>query len=258
MGLYLARAGPVSGCEVFSCDEVAAVVHSMKSGKSTGADGIPYEHLQVVLGSELRDHFIDLLNDILVGKVELPDSWKLSHVVFLPKTRSPSQPKDLRPIVLSSVVCKVFTRLLLQRLRPKFPALASGQIIGEAGAQTLDAALAVQHAIRLSEERKQPLVVAQIDIAEASDTVSHEAVANFLASLGPSREGHLLLRLVLEARVQLQLTGVMWTQKLERGIVQGAPYSALPCCGISRPVADGGRDMAAYACVCSLHEYVCR
>ena len=111
----------------------------------------------------------------------------MSHVVFLPKTSSPAFPKDLRPIVLSSIVSKVFTRLLLQRLRPRFPAMTSGQIIGETGAQTLHAAFAVQHAIRLSEERKQLLVVGQLDIAEAFDTVTHEAVASFLAAAGPSR-----------------------------------------------------------------------
>ena len=65
-----------------------------------------------------------------------------------------------------------------------------------------------------------------MDIAEAFDTVSHEAVASYLAAVGPSKEAHLLLRLVTEAPVQLQLTGVTWTQRLGRGIVQGAPYSA--------------------------------
>ena len=132
-----------------------------------------------------------MLNSILLGEVDLPKAWMMSHVVFLSKTSSPAVPKDLRPIVLSSTVSKVFTRLLLHRLRPLFPPMTSGQIIGERGAQTLDAALAVQHAIRLSEERKQPLVVGQLDIAEAFDTVSHEAVASFLAAAGPSREGHI-------------------------------------------------------------------
>ena len=226
MALYLARTGEVPGCDLFSTSEVADVVYGMKTGKSAGPDGIVYEHLQVVMGSDLKVHFVEMLNAILVGKVDLPQTWMMSHVVFLPKTSSPALPKDLRPIVLSSVISKVFTRLLLQRLRPRFPPMTSGQIIGESGAQTLDAALAVQHAIRLSEERKQPLVVGQLDIAEAFDIVSHHAVASFLAAAGSSREGHLLLRLVTEARVTLQLAGVSWTQPLQRGIVQGAPYSA--------------------------------
>ena len=226
MALYLSRTGSVPGCALFSEQEVAEVVYAMKAGKSAGPDGVVYEHLQVVMGSDLKVHFVEMLNAILLGEVDLPKAWMMSHVVFLPKTSSPAVPKDLRPIVLSSTVSKVFTRLLLHRLRPLFPPMTSGQIIGERGAQTLDAALAVQHAIRLSEERKQPLVVGQLDIAEAFDTVSHEAVASFLAAAGPSREGHLLLRLVTEASVTLQLAGVTGVQPLQRGIVQGAPYSA--------------------------------
>ena len=212
MALYLAKTGAVPACDLFTEQEVSAVVYAMKTGKSAG--------------SELRVHFVEMLNGILVGDTPLPQAWMMSHVVFLPKTSSPACPKDLRPIVLSSTVSKVFTRLLLQRLRPKFPLMSSGQIIGEEGGQTLDAALAVQHSIRLSEERKQALVVGQLDIAEAFDTVAHEAVAGYLAAAGPAREGHLLLRLVTEASVTLQLAGVSWVQPLRRGIVQGAPYSA--------------------------------
>ena len=204
MALYLARTGEVPGCELLSEGEVADVLYGMKTDKSAGPDGVVYEHLQVVMGSDLKVPFVEMLNAILVGEVDLPQTWMMSHVVFLPKTSSPELPKDLRPIVLSSVISKVFTRLLLQRLRPRFPPMTSGQIIGESGAQTLDAALAVQHAIRLSEERKQPLVVGQLDVAEAFETVSHHAVASFLAAAGPSREGHLLLRLVTEASVTLR------------------------------------------------------
>ena len=79
--------------------------------------------------------------------------------------------------------------------------------------------MAVQHSIRLANERKQPLVVAQLDVSEAFDTVSHMAVANYLAAQGPCREAHLLLFMVTQAQVTLRLSGVEWTQKLRRGIV---------------------------------------
>ena len=104
--------------------------------------------------------------------------------------------------------------------------MTSDQILGEVGAQVLDASLTVQHAMRLANERAQPLCVCKLDISEAFDTISHSAVAVYLARLGPCREAHLLLTLVLGASVQLSFCGIEWTQKLQRGIVQGAPYSA--------------------------------
>ena len=72
MRMYLRQAGPVPACELFSAAEVSTVVYSIKTGKSTGADGITYERLQVVLSSELKEHLVDLLNDILTGNVEIP------------------------------------------------------------------------------------------------------------------------------------------------------------------------------------------
>ena len=70
------------------------------------------------------------------------------------------------------------------------------------------------------------MVARQLDVAEAFDTISHVAVARYLASLGPCREAHILLLLVTQAAVSIQLSGVQWTQTMKRGIGQGATYSA--------------------------------
>ena len=102
----------------------------------------------------------------------------------------------------------------------------SGPILGENGGQVLDGALAVQQPKRLASERKQHLYVRKLDISEAFDAVSHSSVVHYLARLGPNREAHLMLILVIGAKVRLSFCGVGWEQKLERGIVQGAPYSA--------------------------------
>ena len=83
------------------------------------------------MSSELRHHFVELLNRVLVGDLQIPATWFESRVAFLAKTSRPSVPKDLRPIVLSPVVCKMFTKLLLTRMKASFPPVSSGQIFGE-------------------------------------------------------------------------------------------------------------------------------
>ena len=45
MSLYLSRVGSVPACPLFTMTELAQIVHGMKSGKSTGADGVSYELL---------------------------------------------------------------------------------------------------------------------------------------------------------------------------------------------------------------------
>ena len=114
--------------------------------------------MQILLASELKMHFLYFLNRILVGELDPASGWFESRVAFLAKTARPSLPKDLRPTVLSPVTCKIFTKLRLKPMKPGFPPMVSGQILGEDGGQVLDGALAVQHSIRLASERKQPLL----------------------------------------------------------------------------------------------------
>ena len=106
MAMYLARTGPVPAPALFSDSEVEEVIFGMKRGKSAGPDGIVYEHSQVLMNSELKPHFVEFLNRILVGDLQLPESWFVSRVAFLATVAKPTTPKDLRPIVLSPVVCK--------------------------------------------------------------------------------------------------------------------------------------------------------
>ena len=92
----------------------------------------------------------------------------VNHVTFLPKTSAPSNPGELRPIVLSPTVAKVFTKALMLRLRSRLPPIRARQVGGIAGRQTLDSVCAVQHAIKLAEEYNKTLFVIKLDITAAS------------------------------------------------------------------------------------------
>ncbi|CAE7607306.1 unnamed protein product [Symbiodinium sp. CCMP2592] len=226
MAIFHCRAGPIMNPEPFTLQEIQEVAFQCKHNKSTGADGISYEALQMLLQSDLSHHIMDMFNSVLQGLRPPPPSWLTSHVCFLPKTTHPSAPGDLRPIVLSSTAAKVFTKALMLRLRPKLPRMQAFQVGGLPKRQTLDAACAVQHAIRLAEEYGKPLIIIKLDVAAAFDSLSHEAVAALLATAQGSREAELLLQIVLESRVELGLQGTTWEQQLRQGILQGSSYSA--------------------------------
>ena len=103
-----------------------------------------------------------------------------------------------------------------------FPPMMSGQILGEEGGQVLDGALADAWPMN----GNNPCALASSTYPRPFDTVSHASVATYLAKLGPRREAHLMLTLVIGAKVRLSFCGVEWDQRLERGIVQRAPHSA--------------------------------
>ena len=163
---------------------------------------------------------------MLQGARPIPESWLRSQVVFLPNTKKPDKPNDLRPIVLSSTPGKLFTKLLLLRLRQVFQPMKSCQLSGAPGAQSWDGSLALQHAIRLSQQWRLPLFAIKLDIAQAFDTLSHEAVARFLGTLGPSAEAALLLAIILNSTASLSVGSEHWVQDLLQGLKQGSSYSA--------------------------------
>ena len=207
-------------------EEIFPVVQQCKRGKSAGRDGVTYELIEILMQTELKEAYVAWYNRILDGTEAIPEEWCVSQATFLPKVSEPTLPAHLRPIVLSSTPAKVFTKILLLRLRSLFGPTVSGQIGCIPGRQTADGACAVQKAIRLSNQWKLPLVIAKLDVKQAFDHVDHRAISKYLASLGPSREAFFLLSLILQSSMCLNIAGREWRQKLRRGVVQGSAYSA--------------------------------
>ena len=140
---------------------------------------------------------------------------------------APSSPGELRPIVLSPTVAKGFYgKLSCLGLRSKLPPIRACQVGGIAGRQTLDSVCAVQHAIKLAEEYNKTLFVIKLDITAAFDSLSHEALAAFLAEASGCREAELLLEIITNTRVTLSMQGATWEQALSQGVLQGSSYSA--------------------------------
>ena len=207
-------------------EEVCEVLATCKSGKSCGDDGISYEFLQFLMQTECRVHFVEWFNSILFQTSPIPPSWLSSKLTLLPKVPQPSSPSDLRPIVLSSTPGKLFTKILLYRLRNIFPTPVANQLCGIPGSQTLDGSCCLQHLTHLSQEFGLPLIAVKLDIASAFDTLSHAAVARYLQHCGSSLESHALLSIIVATRVVVSISDATWTQPLERGILQGSSYSA--------------------------------
>eukprot|EP00439_Symbiodinium_sp_Y106_P051991 s2052_g6.t4 len=226
MAIFRHRTGPVFNPEAFTLQEIQAVAFLCRHNKSTGADGVSYEAIQLLLQTGLSTNLLEMFNTVLWGLRQVPPSWLSSHVTFLPKTSAPSSPGELRPIVLSPTVAKVFTKALMLRLRSRLPPIRACQVGGIAGRQTLDSVCAVQHAIKLAEEYNKTLFVIKLDITAAFDSLSHEALAAFLAEASGCREAELLLEIITNTRVTLSMQGTTWEQALSQGVLQGSSYSA--------------------------------
>ena len=98
-------------------DELPSLVcqtfHRCSSQSSPGFDGITYTHLRYLSSS--RHLLATLFNKLLQAGIS-PSSWSLARIHLIHKRDSTDNPSNFRPIALTSVVGKLFHKILAARL----------------------------------------------------------------------------------------------------------------------------------------------
>ena len=95
----------------FSFSEFNLALESKNANSAPGMDGIDYEILQK-LPIRYKLMLVDILNE-MYKKNDYPHIWKQSFLHFIPKSDSNS----LRPIALTSCLCKLFESMIKDRLQ---------------------------------------------------------------------------------------------------------------------------------------------
>uniref|UniRef100_A0A7I5E504 Reverse transcriptase domain-containing protein n=1 Tax=Haemonchus contortus TaxID=6289 RepID=A0A7I5E504_HAECO len=120
-----------------------------------------------------------------LSECKVPTSWKTSKTVLLYKKGDPDDIGNYRPICLLSVIYKLFTRVILNRIGR---ILDEGQPCEQAGfrkgCSTIDHIHTLTRLIEVSREYKMPLCLTFIDLKKAFDTVETEAVIEALSNQG--------------------------------------------------------------------------
>jgi hypothetical protein len=116
-----------------------------------------------------------------------PQCWRIAHVTPIPKGSSSPSPSQYRPISITSVLSKVYERLIASRLGSfleRSGALPDAQYGFRKGLGTCDALLHVsgiiQHALDCGHEAR----IVQVDLSAAFDRVNHAALLFKLQSVG--------------------------------------------------------------------------
>nr|CDJ84071.1 RNA-directed DNA polymerase (reverse transcriptase) domain containing protein [Haemonchus contortus] len=142
--------------------EIRHAIKSMKNCTAPGPDRIKPEHLksipQVIIKTLAR------LFTRYLSECKVPTSWKTSKTVLLYKKGDPDDIDNYRPICLLSVIYKLFTRVILNRIGR---ILDEGQPCEQAGFRrgfsTIDHIHTLARLIEVSREYKMPLCLTFID-----------------------------------------------------------------------------------------------
>ena len=104
-----------NGLSQNTLQELGAVLRDLHYGKAADADGMVAEMFKYS-NIPLQTCLLDIYNSMIAsGSFEM--SWQHTLFSMLPKSGDSSQPTNWRPIAVSKITYKIFSRLLYNRLR---------------------------------------------------------------------------------------------------------------------------------------------
>ncbi|XGW32233.1 hypothetical protein V3C99_010430 [Haemonchus contortus] len=155
----------------------------MKSGKAPGPDQIRPEHLKC-LQEDLARSLADLFTEMLASGI-VPKDWLSSHTILIHKKGARDILANYRPIALLSTMLKVFSRVMLNRIRQILSMNTGKEQAGfREGFSTIDQIHVISQLTERCREYRIPLCYLFIDFKKTFDTVEHQAVLNALTAFG--------------------------------------------------------------------------
>ena len=213
----------------FTAEEIRRILRKMKNGKSAGIDKLEVEFLKYA-PMEILEQIADILNTTTNTEEELQELV----VGLLRPLQKPGKKKgpaeNLRPIILLSVLRKILTIAMLDRLwdrlKTKLPLKQSAYQPGRGTTEQVHAIkLLVEKAI-LSSDYKVHLLL--LDMSKAFDTVNRNKLFEHLEEILEDDELYILHRLTNNPQLAVKIgntTGELFTTTM--GIMQGDCLSAI-------------------------------
>lgn len=207
---------------LFTEAEVAVAIRLLAAKSAPGPDNVSVTELLKIPPSILTHIFNNWLAFGLV-----PLEMKQSRTVFIPKKANPQGPGDFRPISVSPVLFRLFTKLLLCRLSASnsFHKFQSGFADDRSTSSNL---LVLQGIMRTMKLKHKPFFCISLDLRKAFDSVSHSAIFSALeARQVPIRFLNLIKQLYVNCTTTYSINGETDHIRvpLRRGIKQGDPLS---------------------------------
>ena len=209
-------------------EEFDSNLKDLKNGRSGGIDGIKNELLKGS-GTKTKDLlFIFIRNIFRTGYI--PEDLNTGRVKLIFKSGDHLEPGNYRPITVSSVLIKLFTKIYGARLSKVLEdnnVLEDNQIGFRPGRGTADAILMINTIINKYKNKKKPLHMAFLDLTKAYDRVNREVMFEKLTEAGlGGRTRQIIQNLYYKDKILIELNGELCSKIfLTKGLKQGCGLS---------------------------------
>uniref|UniRef100_A0A1B0GQ24 Uncharacterized protein n=1 Tax=Phlebotomus papatasi TaxID=29031 RepID=A0A1B0GQ24_PHLPP len=172
-------------------------------------------------------HVRTLLFNVLLLVGHLTGRKSCARTVFLPKVEGSSDPKDYRPISITSVITRQFHKILAARLTSmhEWDERRAGFLPVDGCGENL---AILNELIRFSRVNRRELHLGSLDISKAFNMVSRQAIINSVAQLGaPQNLVEYLRGLYANNQTTLEYGGSELYCRIKRDVRQCDPLSPL-------------------------------
>ena len=138
-------------------EEVSGALSEAKGSTASGLDSVCYSAIDAYHKCDSAGKLVGFFNEVLSEARPLPADWLRGKICLLPKVPGPSRVQDLRPISLTPCLGKIFSKILIKRLRSVFPAYGAGQHANRPGTQALEAVWLLHRRRCASTDRSQEI-----------------------------------------------------------------------------------------------------
>ena len=165
----------------FTGDEVLKAIQGTKPGTAPGPDGVS---LASIVKLDKTGHLLAAMFNIWLLLGRLPRELKANRSILLPKGSSNLHDiGNWRPLTLSSVVLRLYSRVLAARLSDS-AAIHPRQKGFTKGVSLAENIELIKALCRRSKAQGEPLAVLFLDLAKAFDTVPHDLIQQALGRFG--------------------------------------------------------------------------
>lgn len=207
--------------------EVDAAIKSIHGDKAPGIDGFNSCFFKAAWDVIKEDIYNAVLGFFTTGK--LMRSWNCTSITLVPKVQNPSYVKEYRPIACCSVLYKIISKILTNRL-----AGVVGKVVGEnqsgfiPGRQIVDNIILATELIKnYTHKYISPRCTIKVDLKKAYDSLEWSFLEDMMVGLGfPLRFVGWVMECVTTVSYSILINGVPGKPfAAKKGLRQGDPMS---------------------------------
>jgi hypothetical protein len=164
-------------------EELSAALFSMDMFSSPGPDGFEPSFYKT-FWPNCKHLLLTWLADCHEGRANL-DGINRAHLVLLPKGEGVRKADGFRPISLQNCPMKVFSKILVNRLKPSILVLIDPDQTGFVHRRSIaENFIYATDLLKCCFKRKCPTAVLKLDFKKAFDSVAWESLDKMLAAQG--------------------------------------------------------------------------